>query len=42
MINTLACMFSTALSQAEVDRLSEGLLNAFRIFRPQIEKVQNL
>ena len=42
MINTLACMFSTVLTQAEVDRLSEGLLNAFRIFKPQIEKVQNL
>ncbi len=42
MINTLACMFSTVITQSEVDRLSEGLLNAFRIFKPQIEKVQNL
>lgn len=37
MINTFACMFSTALSQKEVDRLSEGLLRAFRIMKPKIE-----
>jgi glutamate-1-semialdehyde 2,1-aminomutase len=42
MINTMACMFNTVMTHAEVDRLSEGLLNTFRIFKPQIEKVQNL
>jgi len=29
MINTLSCMFSTAIRQKEVDRLSEGLHRAF-------------
>lgn len=36
MINTCACMFSTALSQKEVDRLSQGLYNGFMRIRPKI------
>lgn len=36
MINTCACMFSTAITQKEVDRLSDGMLNAFKHLKPQI------
>ncbi len=39
MINTFACMFSTALGTAEVDRLAEGLLRAFRALKPNIDAV---
>ena len=39
MINTFACMFSTALRTAEVDRLAEGLLRAFRALKPNIDAV---
>jgi glutamate-1-semialdehyde 2,1-aminomutase len=39
MINTLACMFSTALTGLDVDRLSEGLLRAFRRMKPKIDKL---
>jgi glutamate-1-semialdehyde 2,1-aminomutase len=39
MINTFACMFSTALGAAEVDRLAEGLLRAFRVLKPSIDAV---
>ncbi len=37
MINTCACMFATTLTQKEVDRLSEGLLNGFRLIKPKLE-----
>jgi glutamate-1-semialdehyde 2,1-aminomutase len=37
MINTGACMFATTLTQKEVDRLSEGLLNGFRLIKPKLE-----
>jgi glutamate-1-semialdehyde 2,1-aminomutase len=37
MINTCACMFSTAITQKEVDKLSEALLNGFRIIKPKLE-----
>ncbi|MRR22227.1 aspartate aminotransferase family protein [bacterium] len=40
MINTFSCMFSTALTQKETDRLSEGLLRAFRALKPKIENLQ--
>ncbi len=40
LINTLACMFSTALTQNEVDKLSEGLLRAFKELKPKIENLQ--
>jgi glutamate-1-semialdehyde 2,1-aminomutase len=40
MINTLACMFSTVLTQKEIDILSNAFLNMFKRFKPQIEKIQ--
>ena len=40
MINTLACMFSTALTQKEIDILSNAFLNMFKRFKPQIDKIQ--
>jgi len=39
MINTCSCMFSTVISQKEVDRLTEGLLNGFNIIKPELEKL---
>ncbi len=36
MINTCACMFSTVITQKEVDRLSEGMLNAFKHLKPEL------
>lgn len=35
-INTCACMFSTAITQDEVDRLSQGMLNAFKYIKPEL------
>jgi glutamate-1-semialdehyde 2,1-aminomutase len=40
MINTLACMFSTVMTQKEVDILSEAMLRMFKQFKPEIEQVQ--
>ena len=37
MINTCACMFATTLTQKEVDRLSEGLLNGFKLIKPKLD-----
>jgi glutamate-1-semialdehyde 2,1-aminomutase len=37
--NICSCMLSTAISQKEVDRLSEGLLNGFRLIKPRLEKL---
>ena len=42
MINTLACMFSTVMTQKEVDVLSDAMLNMFRQFKPEIEQVQKI
>ncbi|MFZ4590195.1 MAG: aspartate aminotransferase family protein [Ignavibacteria bacterium] len=42
MINTFACMFSTVLTQKEIDKLSEGLLRAFKTLKPKIENIQKL
>ena len=39
MINTGTCMFSTTLTQKEVDRLSEGLLNGFRLIKPKLDQL---
>jgi len=39
MINTCACMFSTTLNQQHVDKLSESLLNGFRIIKPELENL---
>ena len=40
LINTLSCMFSTVLTQNEVDKLSEALLRAFRAMKPRIDNLQ--
>ncbi len=37
MINTCSCMFSTVMTQKEVDRLTEGLLNGFRMIKSDLE-----
>jgi glutamate-1-semialdehyde 2,1-aminomutase len=42
MINTLACMFSTVLTQIEMDKLSEGLMRAFKAVKPKIENLQKV
>jgi glutamate-1-semialdehyde 2,1-aminomutase len=42
MINTMACMFSTAMTQKEIDILSDAMLNMFNRFKLQLNKVQNL
>ncbi len=39
MINTLACMFSTTLTQKDIDRLSEALLHGIKIMKPKIDKL---
>jgi glutamate-1-semialdehyde 2,1-aminomutase len=41
MINTCACMFSTTLTQKEVDRLSEALLRGFRLIKPKLEQLDH-
>ncbi|MEN8250841.1 MAG: aspartate aminotransferase family protein [Bacteroidota bacterium] len=41
MINTLSTMFSTTLTQDDVDRLSDGLLRAFKLYKPKIEKLNH-
>ncbi|TLX74598.1 aspartate aminotransferase family protein [Labilibacter sediminis] len=37
MINTLTCMFSTVMTQTEIDVLSQALLNTFKQFKPRID-----
>ncbi len=39
MINTLACMFSTTLTQENVDQLSEALLRGLQLVKPKIEQL---
>lgn len=39
MINTLACMFSTTLTQENVDQLSDGLLRGLKILKPRIDQL---
>ena len=39
MINTLSCMLSTAITASEVDKLSEGMLKAFRKLKPNIDNL---
>jgi len=41
MINTLACMFATTLTQKDVDRLSEALLRGLQLVKPKIEQLSN-
>ena len=40
MINTMACMFSTVMTQKEIDVLSNALLNMFKRFKPQLNELQ--
>lgn len=42
MINTMACMFSTVMTQKEIDVLTGAMLNMFRKFKSQLEEVQKL
>ena len=39
MINTLACMFSTILTQKDIDRLSEALLRGLKLVKPKIDRL---
>lgn len=39
MINTCACMFATTLTQKEVDRLSDAILNGLRLIKPKLEQL---
>lgn len=39
MINTCACMFSTVLTQKEIDRLSAAMLNGFRLIKPKLDEL---
>ncbi|RUA12805.1 MAG: aspartate aminotransferase family protein [Flavobacteriia bacterium] len=39
MINTMACMFATTLTQKDVDRLSEALLRGLKLMKPKIDKL---
>lgn len=39
MVNTGTCMFSTAIGQKEVDRLSQGMLNAFKTVKEDLHDV---
>ena len=39
MINTLACMFSTTLSQEHVDRLSDALFQGLKLIKPKLDQL---
>ena len=41
MINTFACMMSTVMTQKEIDRLSDALLNTFRHFKARLDSMHN-
>lgn len=41
MINTFACMFSTVLTQNEVDRFTEAMSRTFRLMKPKIHNLNN-
>jgi len=41
LINTCSCMFSTAITQTEVDILSDAFFRAFKKFKEQIIKIQS-
>jgi glutamate-1-semialdehyde 2,1-aminomutase len=40
MINTLACMLSTTLTQDHLDRLSDALLKGFKLVKPKLDKLR--
>ena len=37
LINTCSCMLATTLGQKEIDRLSDALLNGFRLIKGKLE-----
>ncbi|HMN25297.1 MAG TPA: hypothetical protein PKE38_12395, partial [Ignavibacteriaceae bacterium] len=39
MVNTCSCMFSTAITQSEVDILTEALHRAFQYLKPKFDKL---
>jgi glutamate-1-semialdehyde 2,1-aminomutase len=39
LVNTGSCMFSTALTLQEVDRLAEAVLKGLKILKPELEKL---
>jgi len=40
MINTLTCMFSTVMTQKEIDMISQALLNMFKRYKDQLYRIQ--
>lgn len=42
MINTFSCMFSTVMTQNEIDKLTESLQRAFITLKPKIDKYNKL
>jgi glutamate-1-semialdehyde 2,1-aminomutase len=40
MVNTMTCMFSTVMTQREVDILSQAMYNMFKIFKSELEEIQ--
>ncbi len=40
MINTLTCMFSTVMTQKEIDMISQALLNMFKRYKEQLYTLQ--
>ena len=41
VVNTMTCMFATTLTQKNVDRLSEALLQGLKLMKPKIDKLNN-
>jgi len=41
MVNTGTAMLSTAITGKEVDQLSQGMLNAFKLTRDELINVQD-
>jgi len=39
MINTLACMFATSMTQKDIDKLTDGVFNAFKLLKPRFDKL---
>ncbi|MBT3755063.1 MAG: aspartate aminotransferase family protein [Candidatus Cloacimonetes bacterium] len=39
MVNTCTCMFSTAITQKEVDILSDAMFNGFKLIKPELENI---
>lgn len=42
MINTMACMFSTVMTQKEVDVLTNAMFNMFKRFKSQLDQIQKI